>query len=84
MAKSKSRRVRRQQSDNQSQAAARDQIVTTAEAEALAPAADAPRGPGRKTVNFGEEYFYVYREMRSILLVAVVMFVVMVGLAYLI
>ncbi|HMQ54793.1 MAG TPA: hypothetical protein PKE64_09870 [Anaerolineae bacterium] len=84
MAKSKSRRVRRQQSEKLSQPAATDQIVALTETEASAPAADAPRGPGRKTVNFGEEYFYVYREMRSILLVAVVMFVVMVGLAYLI
>ena len=84
MAKSKTRRVRRQQSEKQSQPAATDQLAALVEEEPIALATDAPRGSGRKLVNFGEEYFYVYREMRSILLVAVVMFVVMIGLAYLI
>lgn len=38
--------------------------------------------PRRKTVDFAEEYYYVYLEMRNILIVAVLMFLVMMGLAY--
>ena len=36
----------------------------------------------RKVVNFAREYFYVYTELRNILIVAIIMFIVMAGLAY--
>jgi hypothetical protein len=84
MAKSKTRRVRRSQPEKQSQPIAAGQPAAANEEALTPPAADASRGPGRKTVDFGQEYYYVYRELRVILLVAVAMFAIMTGLAYLI
>jgi hypothetical protein len=45
-------------------------------------------GPGpstrRKVVDFVQEYFYVYQELRNIFIIAVVMFAVLVGLSFVI
>ena len=38
----------------------------------------------RKTVDFIQEYAYVFKEMRNVIIVTLLMFVVMVGLAYVI
>jgi hypothetical protein len=36
----------------------------------------------RKIIDFGQDYFYVYTEMRNILIVTVAMFAVMIGLSF--
>ena len=38
----------------------------------------------RKVVEFVQEYFYVYRELRNIFIIAAVMFAVLVGLSFVI
>ena len=38
----------------------------------------------RKTMNFAQEYAYVYKELRNVLIIAIVMFGVLVGLSYII
>jgi len=48
-------------------------------AEVELPASEAIPGT---LVNFAKDYFYVYTELRNVLIVAVLMFVVMFGLAY--
>jgi hypothetical protein len=87
MAKSKrSRRAQPEVTERQQQRAADGAAQT---ATALNGSLSAPAGrvevagqPRRKTVDFAEEYYYVYQEMRNILIVAVLMFLVMIGLAY--
>lgn len=37
-----------------------------------------------KIVNFSQEYFYVYTELRNVLIIAVIMLLLMAGLAYLV
>ena len=100
MAKSKkSRRTRRQETEKQKQQATQN-ITVEASAEAIsddAPvvvkanlpastangAASAPAA-SRKTINFAQEYFYVYGELRNILIVALLMFGVLIGLSFVI
>ena len=36
----------------------------------------------QKTVDFMSEYAYVYKELRTVFIIAVVMFVVLIGLSY--
>lgn len=79
MAKSKrSRRARRQEVEKpvQSPAAAAPQAAAPVEKKAAAAAAS------RKTVDFANEYYYVYAELRQILMVTGIMFVIMIGLSY--
>jgi hypothetical protein len=38
----------------------------------------------RKTVNFAEEYHYVYAELRNIIIIATLMLAVMIGLSFVI
>jgi len=73
MAKSKrARRARRQK-----------QTVIDTAAEAQETTQPAPTPPAvQNDVNFAKEYFYVYKELRNILIVTLVMFAVMAGLAY--
>ncbi len=50
-----------------------------------AKAAEAAPANNRKTsVNFAQEYFYVYREVTTILILTLLMFVVMIGLSFVI
>lgn len=49
-------------------------------AEAVAPT---PR-KAATAVNFAQEYFYVYSEFKTIIVITVLMFVVMVGLSFVI
>lgn len=72
----RSRRPRRQDSER---------IVQPAAPAAPAPEISKPaNGPVSKNVavDFAQEYFHVYQELRNILIVTVVMFVVMAGLAF--
>ncbi|MBI1878403.1 MAG: hypothetical protein HYR94_09285 [Chloroflexi bacterium] len=51
----------------------------------LTKGAEAAPASSRKTVvNFAQEYFYVYRELVTILIITVLMFVVMAGLSFVI
>lgn len=82
MAKSKSRRARRQDREKQRQ---QSPITATVETEITEPAiveTVTPEPVARKAINFVQEYFYVYTDLRSMLVIAVVLFVVMVGLLY--
>jgi hypothetical protein len=56
----------------------RDELVLPAKATQASPANN------RKTINFAQEYFYVYSELRNILIITVLMFAVMVGLSFVI
>jgi hypothetical protein len=47
-------------------------------------AAQAASIGNRKEINFAQEYFYVYTELRTILIITLIMFVVMAGLAFVI
>lgn len=92
MAKSKkSRRLRREQTEKQrqniasiltsTQEAAPSQPAETA-AEAAPAAVQVTALPRRRTVDFGHHYYYVYTEMRNILIVAIAMFAVMAALSF--
>ena len=90
MAKSKkSRRARRQESEKLRQQSEVKVPVTTVEADdvAVEPAveisASEPALP-RKAVNFAQDYYYVYTDLRNMLVIAVALFVVMFGLLYII
>ena len=54
---------------------------SAAPAEKTQPAAGAP-APAKKTVDFVTEYFYVYQDLRNVLLVSALMFAVLVGLSF--
>jgi len=56
----------------------RDELVLPVKAAQATPANN------RKAINFAQEYFYVYSELRNILIITVLMFVVMVGLSFVI
>ena len=80
MAKSRrSRRVRRQESEKPvpSPAAPAPQVAAPVEKKAT-PAASRTTA----TVDFAREYYYVYAELRQILLVTAIMFAAMIGLSF--
>jgi hypothetical protein len=89
----KSRRLRRQESserqrrltpESQSSPLAESPapaIAVPVEVNATSPAEPALR---RKTVNLAQDYFYVYQELRTVLIVAVLMLIVLVGLSFVI
>ena len=56
----------------------RDELVPPVKAAQATPANN------RKTINFAQEYFYVYSELTHILIITVLMFAVMVGLSFVI
>lgn len=91
MAKSKrSRRARRQVADKpvQSPAAPIPQAATPVEEspQPVAPAISrsAPAVNRTTSVDFAKDYYYVYAELRHILIVTFIMFGVMLGLSYLV
>lgn len=43
-----------------------------------------PAAPNRKAVNFAQEYYHVYVELRNIVIISILMFVVMWALQFLI
>ena len=79
----RSRRARRQEAAKARQVVDSPQAALRAE-ESQKPEIDAPtpQAVPRKTVNFAQEYLYVYTELRNVLIVALIMFVIMFGLAY--
>jgi hypothetical protein len=90
MAKSKkSRRARRQKSEKSRQQSEVKAPATTVEVDEVAVEPEveiAASQPAlqRKVVNFANEYHYVYTDLRNMLVIAVVLFVVMFGLLYII
>jgi hypothetical protein len=91
MAKSKkSRRARRQETAKQKQSPVSK--LSTTEIESAAEETPSPEPVEtipepvikRKVVDYAKEYYYVYAELRNILIVAIVMFLLMLGLGFLI
>ena len=58
--------------------------VTEAKASPVSEAPLIEAAPTRKMVDFAREYFYVFQELQTIAIVAVVMFIVLIGLSYII
>ncbi len=61
--------------------------VVTPTPKAVTPLAEPVKAASptrRKKVNFAQEYFYVYSELRGFLLITVIMFAVLVGLSFVI
>jgi hypothetical protein len=93
MAKSKSRKSRRarrleaeKQRQNIAGSAKIPEVETSIETAATPAVVESPASPEvrRKSVNFAQEYFYVYTELRNIFIIAVIMFTLMVGFLYVI
>jgi hypothetical protein len=81
MAKSKrSRRVQSEQKQRPPSGIAAAEINSSA--PTLNGTVEVAAQPRRKMVDFAQEYFYVYQEMRNILIVAIIMLLVMFGLSY--
>lgn len=84
----RSRRERKQETDKrQSQADIPQQarvapVVVAQPVPVEAPAEPAP-GLARKAVDFAQEYYYVYTDLRNVTIIAVVMFALMFGLGFL-
>ena len=79
----RSRRARRQQTAKQTVTSpvTKDEVEAAVEEAAPSEIVEETSLP-RNVVNFAREYFYVYTELRNILIVAIIMFIVMAGLAY--
>jgi hypothetical protein len=74
-------------SRSRQQGAKRQSIFTQSPPQAAKPqqptAATSVRPvSNNKTVNFVQEYFYVYQDLRSLLLVSILMFAVLMGLSF--
>ena len=91
MAKAKkSRRARRQEIAKRKQSQTPVSPETTAAVEPAVEETSAPQPDEaaaqpvvkRNAVDFAKEYYYVYAELRSILIVATVTFLIMVSLAF--
>jgi len=79
----RSRRARRQAKEKRT-------VTSPIIKDEVEPVVEEPESPEvveetpvpRNLVDFAQEYFYVYTELRNILIVAIIMFIVMAGLAY--
>lgn len=93
----RSRRERRQEPGKQrqftspqitpveaSEAETASAVVAKNEPAPPAKASQAAPANNRKAINFAQEYFYVYGELRNILIITVLMFMVMAGLSFVI
>ena len=85
----KSRRTRREETQKQGKAAVAAPPVTiekTAElpvkATATTPRVEATPENQRKTLDFVQEYAHVYYDVRSVVIISVLMFMVMVALSF--
>lgn len=81
----RSRRARRQESQKQTPVA--PQTPVTPKPAPVKPAAPVPvagkaTALNGKVVNFAQEYFYVYHDLRNVLIISVLMLVVLVGLSF--
>ena len=81
----KSRRARRQQAQKQPQSFVQETPIEASEPE-VAPEPTPEDRPmvSHKAVNFAQEYFYVYVDLRNILIVAALMVAVLIGLSFVI
>ena len=79
----RSRRTRRQAKQKQTVTSPpiKDEVEPLVEEPAIPEVVKETPVP-RNVVDFAQEYFYVYTELRNILIVAIIMFIVMAGLAY--
>ncbi len=78
----KSRRTRRQETQKQPKPAPTPQpVITEAPVPAALPVEPAP-ATNRKGVNFAQEYFHVYFDMRTVLIISALMFVVLIALSF--
>ena len=93
MAKAKkSRRTRRQEAEKQRQRTDTSSVVEAIEVEPVVETSPEPEAIEetptpqirRKVVDFSQEYFYVYTDLRNIAIISLVLFVIMVGLLYVI
>ena len=93
MAKAKkSRRARRQEAEKQRQKTGTSRVVETVEVEPVKETLPEPEAVEaapipqihRKAVDFAREYFYVYTDIRNIFVITLVLFVIMIGLLYII
>jgi hypothetical protein len=85
----RSRRARRQASEKQRQQAATPavepvSVEESAEVSASEVEETTAQTFKRSKMDFVKEYAYVYREMRNVFIIAVVMFAVLIGLSYVI
>ena len=85
----KSRRARRDETQKQTKAPVTPPAATVADSAALpvktsAPAAKTTAVPEnqRKTLDFAREYFHVYYDVRNVVIIGVLMFVVLVTLSF--
>jgi hypothetical protein len=88
----KSRRARRQDTRKQrrsipsSPSEAAESAISTAPVPAASATAaekvEAQSSISRQTINFIQEYFYVYEELRAVVITAVAMFLVMAALSF--
>ena len=89
MAKSKqSRKARKQELEKRAQKEAVSSSAATApevaqpQIDTPAPISEPKSLPVRKVVDFAEEYYYVYTDLRNITIVSVVMFALMFALGF--
>lgn len=73
----RSRRARRQKRERQ-------RVPETTTVETSIPDKVPERPVKRRTINFVQEYAYVYKELRNVFIIAVLMLVVLVGLSFVI
>lgn len=89
----KSRRIRRQESEKQRNQMAGPRVPAAPVAEPevapqtyvsspVTPPVKAVDSNPRKSINFAQEYFYVYNELQHIVIIAILMFIVMAGLSF--
>lgn len=85
----RSRRERKQETEKRQQLVDAPQQASVAPAEAVASkpapaAAPIEVGPSlaRKTVDFAQEYYYVYTDLRNVTIIAALMIALMFGLGY--
>ena len=77
----RSRRARKKTTETQPQAASQPVPVATP-AAAEEPTSSPIIAATRKSVDFAKEYYYVYTDLRNVIIIAIIMFGLMIGLGY--
>jgi hypothetical protein len=85
----RSRRARREETPKQAKATAatpavavQETIGLPAKTPATAPKVEAMLANQRKTLDFAQEYFFVFYDIRNVAIIGVLMFVVLVVLSF--
>ena len=78
----KSRRTRRQESQKQPKPTPPSQPLTVEAPAPVAEPAESAPAANRKGINFAQEYFHVYFDMRNVLIISALMFVVLIALSF--